>query len=107
MVGPGGAVAGFVICFHLAAGGLHAEEQAEVAACLAHHAGGLGAAFLDTIEGGVGVLDEAEAVLRLFGGGDVEGGDVSLGGVGWLEGRDAGDEGVVAAREVFEGVGWG
>jgi hypothetical protein len=43
----------------------------------------------------------------LLGRGDVEGGDVGLGGVGGLEGGDAGNEGVVAAREVFEGVGGG
>ncbi len=36
-----------------------------------------------------GLLGEAEAFFLLLGGGDVEGGDVGLGGVGRTECRDA------------------
>ncbi len=51
-----------------------------------------------------------EPVLPLPGGGDVEGADIGLGGVGRAERGDAGDGGVVAAAEVFGAViisgGW-
>ena len=105
VLGPGGAVAGGVVGFDDQAVGLDLAEQPERALRLAHHAGGLGAAFHGEFGGRGGVLREAEAILPLLGGGDEGGGDVGLGRGGGAERGDAGDGGAVAAGEGFRAVG--
>ena len=56
--------------------------------------------------GGI-LAGEAEALMCLGGGGEIERGEVGLVGVGGEYGGDLGDGGVVAADEVLGGVGDG
>ena len=107
MLGPGGAVASLTVGLGFLADCLHAQQQAERTLRLPHHGVGLGAAFHRPFGGGFGLLGEAQAVFPLFGGGDVERGDVGLGGVGRTEGGDLGDGGMVSPVEVFRAVGEG
>jgi hypothetical protein len=64
-------------------------------------------AFHRQLQRGGGVEGEAHALARVLGGGDVVGGELGLDRVGRVEGGEAADQGVVAAREVRRvGGGW-
>ena len=108
MFGPVGAVETSIVGFAFFADGLDAEEEAERALGLAHHAGGLGVAFEDHAEFELGIACEALAVHGLFVAGDVLRGERGLGRVGGDHAGDLRDRGVVAAGLFFRGVvgGW-
>ena len=107
--GAFGGVGGVRVGVELSAGGLHTLKRALGAVGLAHHAGGLGAAF-----GGAGVvlgreeaLGPVKAVVPLLAGGDDLGGEDRLGGVIGAECGDLGDDRVVAVLPIDGDSGGG
>jgi len=105
MLRPGGLVGGFTVRLPLFSGGLHALEMPERTERLARHADGLGAAFHGPFRRGLGSHGGADAVLRLLGVHNEEGGEIGFGGVGGAERGDLGDGGKIAAGQIIGAVG--
>ena len=102
---PAGLVGGGAIRLAFLARDLDAQQQRSRTPRLAHHAGGLGGAFQDEVWVTWVFAGQSQAFHRLGVGGHILGGQRHLLGICGQQRGNLGDGGVVAAGEVFGGVG--